>query len=51
MSTVSEQQLVDCDKRNYGCNGGWYEDAWDYIIAAHGSLKQSFYPYSDGVSL
>ena len=51
MSTVSEQQVVDCDKRNFGCNGGWYEDAWDYIKAAQGSLKQSFYPYADGVCL
>ncbi len=38
---ISEQQLVDCtlegtkDKQgnfyhNYGCNGGWMEEAWDY---------------------
>merc|ERR1711996_72974 len=28
---MSEQQVVDCDNRNSGCNGGWYDTAWQYI--------------------
>ena len=23
----SEQQLVDCDKKSYGCDGGWAQKA------------------------
>lgn len=47
----SEQQLVDCDQIDGSCTGGWYTDAWDYLIAAKGSTKQSFYPYTGVVSL
>ena len=35
MSSESEQQLIDCSS-NYGtkgCNGGFYTQAWDYIMA------------------
>jgi hypothetical protein len=28
----SEQMLVDCDKQNLGCNGGWPPNALNYII-------------------
>ncbi|EFX87410.1 hypothetical protein DAPPUDRAFT_312319 [Daphnia pulex] len=43
---LSEQQLVDCVQIAGSCTGGWYTDAWDYLIAAKGSAKQSFYPYT-----
>ncbi|KZS11246.1 Uncharacterized protein APZ42_023963 [Daphnia magna] len=43
---LSEQQLVDCDKTNGGCDGGWYTSAWIYIWKAWGSAKQSLYPYN-----
>ncbi|XP_057379755.1 uncharacterized protein LOC130702104 [Daphnia carinata] len=40
---LSEKQLVDCDRVNAGCNGGWYTDAWDYIEKAGGSAQTSLY--------
>jgi C1A family cysteine protease len=29
---LSEQQLVDCDYSNYGCQGGWYNSAFDHLV-------------------
>lgn len=27
---VSEQQMLDCTDPSMGCNGGWYDDCYDY---------------------
>lgn len=29
---LSAQQLVDCNKENYGCRGGWPIKAWQYMV-------------------
>jgi cathepsin F len=42
----SEQQLVDCDKVDQGCNGGLMEDAFKYVEGAHGIMQASDYSYS-----
>eukprot|EP00296_Roombia_truncata_P008093 JP446566.1.p1 GENE.JP446566.1~~JP446566.1.p1 ORF type:complete len:316 (-),score=156.01 JP446566.1:59-1006(-) len=42
---LSEQQIVDCDSTDGGCNGGWYHSAWDYIKSAGGADSESSYPY------
>jgi cathepsin F len=43
---LSEQQLVDCDKVDQGCDGGLPSNAYQYIISAGGIEAESFYPYT-----
>lgn len=42
---LSEQQLVDCSKKNNGCNGGLMHLAYDYIINNQGMLSNRDYIY------
>ena len=42
--SFSEQQLVDCDSQNSGCNGGLPEDAFQYT-ARKGLETEQDYPY------
>nr|GME14554.1 ervatamin-B-like [Ipomoea batatas] len=47
--SLSEQQLIDCDVKNKGCNGGNRDEAYQYIIGGGGGVAaESDYPY-DGV--
>jgi cathepsin L len=34
--SVAEQQLVDCDKSDSGCSGGWPHTAYDSYLAGRG---------------
>jgi cathepsin F len=43
--TFSEQQLVDCDKVDQGCNGGLMENAFKYIEQAGGLETDKDYSY------
>jgi C1A family cysteine protease len=53
LESLSEQQLVDCSqsKNNYGCNDGFMDDGFQYIINNKGINSESNYPYNarDGI--
>ncbi|XP_019157351.1 PREDICTED: ervatamin-B-like [Ipomoea nil] len=46
--SLSEQQLIDCDVKNKGCDGGYRDEAFQYIAGSGGLAAESDYPY-DGV--
>ncbi|CAH1442705.1 unnamed protein product [Lactuca virosa] len=48
--TLSEQQIIDCDTDdtvNNGCNGGFYTDAFTFIIKNGGIDTEEDYPFTD----
>jgi len=42
---LAPQQIVDCDKRDGGCNGGDTPTAYEYVISAGGQDTEASYPY------
>jgi len=45
---LAEQQLVDCDRKDFGCNGGAPIYAMEYV-AQFGQMEESQYPYTGTV--
>jgi len=48
LTSLSEQQLVSCDKSDSACNGGLQENAFSYIIRTGGIQSEAAYPYASG---
>ncbi|GAB4840490.1 hypothetical protein Ancab_021259 [Ancistrocladus abbreviatus] len=46
--SLSEQELVDCDHENFGCNGGQMEKAFEFIKKIGGLTTEETYPYMAG---
>jgi len=43
---LAPQQIVDCDKTDDGCGGGFPWTAYQYVISAGGQEPESDYPYT-----
>ncbi|XP_052179421.1 senescence-specific cysteine protease SAG12-like [Diospyros lotus] len=46
--SLSEQELVDCDYQNHGCEGGSMETAFQFITQNNGLATEADYPYQGG---
>lgn len=45
ISRLSEQELVNCSPKDYGCNGGMMHTAFDYVIENKGLYSNDDFPY------
>lgn len=44
---LSPEDMVSCDDTNYGCGGGYMENAWEYL-ENYGIVTDSCFPYTAG---
>ena len=50
LPSSSEQNLVDCDKKNHGCGGGVKDEAFMFIKENMGIDTEVSYPYEAKVN-
>eukprot|EP01060_Flectonema_neradi_P024305 TRINITY_DN32_c1_g1_i4.p1 TRINITY_DN32_c1_g1~~TRINITY_DN32_c1_g1_i4.p1 ORF type:complete len:339 (+),score=71.63 TRINITY_DN32_c1_g1_i4:53-1069(+) len=48
LTSLSEQELVSCDKTDDGCGGGLQEQAFAWVIKQGGLTTEENYPYTAG---
>jgi KDEL-tailed cysteine endopeptidase len=46
LKSFSEQELVSCDTTDAGCNGGWMDTAFEYVMSNKGLASEADYPYA-----
>jgi len=47
--SLSEEELVQCATNgNYGCQGGWMDNAFDWVAQNGGIASEAQYPYTSG---
>jgi len=46
LTSLSEQNLIDCTPDTQGCSGGSMDDAFTYVIQNAGLDTETFYPYN-----
>jgi C1A family cysteine protease len=46
----SEQDMVSCDTKDSGCNGGWMDTAFSYVKRVGGLPTETTYPYTSGTT-
>ncbi len=44
LTRLSEQNLIDCDKSQGGCNGGWPSNSFTYVKDNGGIDTEESYP-------
>ena len=45
ITRLSEQELIDCSSKNFGCRGGYMHLAYEYCIENKGLVNYDDYPY------
>jgi cathepsin L len=44
--SLSEQEVIDCDSQDNGCNGGYMQKAFEFVISNGGIDTEADYPFT-----